>query len=182
MRRPGTVERHECLDVLDLFRGKARHMAVVFQASFAYPWTRGLKASRWRVEVKFKHDRWQTLPVVWTHCHFGGERPWFLCPFCSNRFRKLYNAGSFCACRACCNLRYASQRRGARSRRYLQALKLRLKLDGIASLTEPFPERPRGMHRKTYERFRRRAEALEQDLRTSRFMRRETDYSVLVPL
>ena len=76
------------------------------------------------------------------------------------------------------DLRYASQRRGAKSRRYLQALKLRLRLNGIASLSEPFPERPKRMHRKTYRRLRERAEFLERDLQ--RFRSRETDYSVLV--
>ena len=58
-----------------------------------------------------------------------------------------------------------SQRRGAQSRRYLQALKLRLRLNGIASIGLPLPERPRRMHRTTYERLSRRLERLEQPLR-----------------
>ena len=38
------------------------------------------------------------------------------------------------------------------------------------------------MHRRTYDRLRRQDELLEQDLRqNSRFVTRETDYSVLVP-
>jgi hypothetical protein len=39
---------------------------------------------------------------------------------------------------------------------YLQALKLRLRLNGIASLDEPFPSRPKRMHRKTYARPRQK--------------------------
>jgi hypothetical protein len=77
---------------------------------------------------------------------------------------------------------YASQRRGAQSRRYLQALKLRLRLNGIASIGLPLPERPRRMHRTTYERLCRRLERLEQPLRQNRrFTSRETDYSPWFP-
>ena len=85
-------------------------------------------------------------------------------------------------CRKCLTLRYASQRRGAKSRRYLQALKLRLRLNGIANLREPFPDRPKRMRRRTFDRLRRKGEALEADLReNAHFRYRETDYSVLVP-
>jgi hypothetical protein len=70
----------------------------------------------------------------------------------------------------------------ARSRSYLQALKLRLRLNGIASLTAPIPDRPKRMHRRTYQRLRERLEGFEQRVRSSRrFMSREVDYTVLVP-
>jgi hypothetical protein len=74
-----------------------------------------------------------------------------------------------------------SQRRGAASRSYLQALKLRLRLNGIASIAEPIPDRPRGMHERTYQRLRRRLEQTERPLRNNpHFMLRETDFSLLV--
>jgi hypothetical protein len=78
---------------------------------------------------------------------------------------------------------YASQRRGARSRRYLQAFKLRLRLNGIANLREPFPSRPKRIHSKTYARLRGLGERLEGDLRDNpRFLDRETDYGCLPPV
>jgi hypothetical protein len=151
-------------------------------AGLRWPWLSQLRASRWSADLQFRSGRTQSIAVVWTRCYFGNGRPWFRCAFCKRRVGKLYDGGSFCACRVCCNLRYASQRRGARSRRHLQALKLRLKLGGIASIAEPFPARPRGMHKRTYFQLRQRAERLERDLRRSkRFLRRRPDYSVLVP-
>ncbi len=46
-------------------------------------------------------------------------------------------------------------------RQHFGACKLRLRVGGIASVTEPFPEWPRGMHRRTYARLKPCAEALE---------------------
>jgi hypothetical protein len=180
---PGTVEMHESFDVNDLNRARAfGERTVVFpMASFRWPWLDELKVDRWTVDIRHRCQWRQTIPIVWSWCFFGGYRPWFRCNYCQRRVRKLYYASGFCACRTCCNLRYASQRRGAKSRRYLQALRLRLRLNGVASISAPFPERPRRMHRTTYFRLRRRAEMLEQDLRKSRFMSRKTDYSVLLP-
>jgi hypothetical protein len=68
-----------------------------------------------------------------------------------------------------------------KSQRYSQALKLRLRLGGVASILEPFPDRPRGMHKRTYVGMRHRGEQLERGLRQSRLARRKVDYSVLVP-
>jgi hypothetical protein len=148
---------------------------------FRWPWLTKLTVDRWCVNLQFRYDHRQSIPIIWSWCHFGGWRPWFRCPFCQRRIGKLYNAGSFCACRRCCNLRYASQRRGEKSRRYLQALKLRLRLGGVASIAAPFPERPRRMHRATYKRLKGLADWLERDLHDGRFKSRKTDYSVLVP-
>jgi hypothetical protein len=182
---PGTLEKHESLNVNDLNRANAfRDVTVSFpNATFRWPWLSQLRVDRWHVQLQFdRSQRIQTIAVVWSWCHFGGWRPWFRCTYCKRRVGKLFNGGSLLACRKCCNLRYASQRRGAKSRRFLQALKIRLRLGGLASITEPFPERPRRMHRRTYLRLRRRAEQLEQDLRGSRrFLRKKIDYSVLVP-
>ena len=47
----------------------------------------------------------------------------------------------------------------ARKIRRLQ--KIRMRLGGSADMTEPFPEKARGMHRRTYLRLRERAEAAE---------------------
>ncbi len=139
-------------------------------------------ANRWRVDVEFLSGATQRIWLRWSPCNFGGHRPWLVCHRCNRTVGKLYNTGSSLNCRRCLSLWYASQRRGAKSRRYLRALKLRLRLNGIANLREPFPPRPKRMHRKTYVRLRRLGERLEKDLRDNpRFRDRETDYGPLVP-
>jgi len=105
----------------------------------------------------------QSVAIVWTKCHLGGRRRWFRCPCCSGRVAKLYCPGSFFACRKCCGLAYASQSEIPRHRAISQAQKLRMRLGGTANLLEPFPPRPRGMHRLTYHRLLARA-VLAQEL------------------
>ena len=179
-----TVENFQAFDVHALHRmGALRETLVSYpMVSFRWPGLVRLTANKWRVDVEFRGGATQRVPLVWTPCHFGGLRPWFRCLRCNRRVGKLYNTGASLSCRRCLGLRYASQRRSAKSRQYLQALKLRLRLNGIASLNEPFPQRPKRMHQRTYDRLCRQAEMLEADLnRNTRFKFRETDYSVLVP-
>jgi hypothetical protein len=46
----------------------------------------------------------QRVPVAWTPCRFGGERPWFVCSaqsngvYCGRRVTKLYNICVQCPC------------------------------------------------------------------------------------
>jgi len=177
----GTVELHGCLDVHDLNRRRAftERTAVFANASLRWPWIDRLRVNRWSVQIQYPSGGSQSISVTWSWCHFGGGRPWFLCPHCHRRCGKLYcNRGSYSACRVCYHLRYASKRRGAKSARWLQALRLRLRLGGKPSIAAPFPERPRGMHRKKYDRLRLRAQWLEHGL--GRFQRRKPDYSILI--
>ena len=184
MATHGTVERFQSFDVYVLHRmGALREPLVSYpMVSFRWPGLVRLIANKWRVDLTFRSGASQTIWLRWSPCNFGGHRPWFVCSGCDTKVGKLYNGGDLLSCRRCLRLRYASQRRGAKSRRYLQALKLRLRLNGIASLDKRFPSRPKGMHRRTFDRLRRKAEALEADLRENpHFRYRETDYSVLVP-
>ena len=87
----------------------------------------------------------------------GGKRSWFKCPepFCGRRCRILYFKDRF-ACRTCHGLAYTSQRQSPENRAFSQARKIRRLLGGPASLDEPFPDKPAGMHQSTYERLRER--------------------------
>ena len=107
----------------------------------------------------------QKVPISLTACRLGGQRPWFVCSvycngrYCGRRSAILYSAGELFACRRCHGLAYESQQQTARHRGLEQARKIRMKLGGGVDLLAPFPQRPKGMHRRTFQRLRARAEA-----------------------
>ncbi len=116
-----------------------------------------------RVVLSYRHrsgaggeweDVRETVPLEWTPCNFGGERPWFLCPGtgCRRRVAVLYGPGRYFLCRHCYDLSYESQREDETHRALRRAQKIRERLGGSANMTEPFPERPKGMHHDTYMR------------------------------
>jgi hypothetical protein len=94
------------------------------------------------------------VPITWTACHFGGRRPWFVCPHCGRRNAAIYIAGEYVACRHCLGLAYASQQESVRQRGLMKAQKIRMSLGGSPSMIEKFPDRPKGTHQTTFERLR----------------------------
>jgi len=114
-----------------------------------------------RVWLSYKHrhngDPWKDehypIAIEHTPCYFGGSRPWFRCPAngCGRRVAILYG-GSIFACRLCYNLAYDSQREAPHSRALSHAQAIRVKLGGTPNMFEPFPEKPKGMHWRTYAR------------------------------
>ena len=109
----------------------------------------------------------QRVPIVWTECHLGGQRPWFRCSvssggrYCGRRVALLYGAGELFACRHCYGLAYDSQQQSRHDRNLSQAQKIRMRLGGSANMLHPFPQKPRGMHWRTYLRHQQRAQAAE---------------------
>ncbi len=107
----------------------------------------------------------QRVPITWTACHLGGQRPWFVCAvysngrYCGRRAAVLYGAGELFACRRCYDLAYISQQQAPRLRRIEKVRKIRVKLGGSANLFDSFPEKPKRMHWRTYLRLRARAQA-----------------------
>jgi hypothetical protein len=93
---------------------------------------------------------------AWSPCRWGGQRPWFLCPVtsCRRRCAKIYLAEDFFACRRCLGLAYASQQEPVRQRGLMKAQKIRMRLGGSPSMIEKFPDRPKGMHEKTFQGLR----------------------------
>ena len=102
----------------------------------------------------------QRIAVAWTPCRFGGERPWFVCSVrsngvdCGRRVTKLYSAGRLFACRKCYRLTYASQQESVLHRGLGKSQKIRMRLGGSPNMSEEFPDKPKGMHWRTYERLR----------------------------
>jgi len=146
--------------------------------SFSCSWTRAgapsgsisVRTQADAVVLAFRHQSWgdtewqsveQRVAITWTACHLGGRRPWFSCPaytagrYCGRRVALLYLDGRFFACRPCCGLAYASQQEASCWRGLGKAQKIRMQLGGSPNPLEAFPDRPKGMHWKTYDRLRR---------------------------
>ena len=104
------------------------------------------------------------IPVEWTPCNFGGERAWFICPIkgCWHRVTKLYLIGKYFRCRYCGNLGYYTQRLNKSSRLREKADNIRRRLGGKPGLLNRFPDRPKGMHQKTYNKLWRELLRIEQ--------------------
>ena len=103
------------------------------------------------------------VPLTWTPCRFGGQRPWFICPGdgCGRRVAVLYGRRLF-LCRRCHDLAYPSTREDPGERALRRARKIRERLGGSANLLEPLPSKPKGMHWRTYARLAREEEAAER--------------------
>jgi hypothetical protein len=88
------------------------------RVSFFYRHRRGM-GGEWE-DVK------ETVPLGWTACNFGGERPWFLCPGagCGRLVAVLYGPGRYFLCRHCYDLRYESQREDKTHRALRRAQKI----------------------------------------------------------
>ncbi|MBI4496686.1 MAG: hypothetical protein HY689_02160 [Chloroflexi bacterium] len=96
------------------------------------------------------------VPITYTRCHYGGERPWFRCPAvgCGRRVAKLYLGSRYFACRHCLHLAYASQRENETERALSKAQAIRIRLGGSGNMMDLFPPKPRSMHWATYWRLR----------------------------
>jgi hypothetical protein len=110
------------------------------------------------------HEDWedvrQVIALDWTPCHYGGQRPWLLCPGCQRRVAILYGEGKWFLCRHCYELPYGSQQETAQDRHYRKVRKIRDRLGASHNLMESiWPwNKPKGMHWRTWERLRQQEE------------------------
>jgi hypothetical protein len=104
----------------------------------------------------------QHVRLAWTRCPFGW-RPWFRCG-CGSRCAKLFlgSGDTAFACRACHSLVYRSQSESPAQRAITRAVAARTRLGGSGNLLDPLPEKPRGMHRRTFCRLQAAAIAAEE--------------------
>jgi hypothetical protein len=165
-----TVEKlfHDCLDVRFLRReGFFDDGLVTLGSSLKWPHVARMRIARYLLTLDLRgRSVPQHVRVSWTKVHLGGERPWPHCSNCQSRAAKLYLGLGGYFCRACIgNPPYATQLLSAGGRAHYRACKLRLRLDGEAQLSTPFPERPRHMHRRTYERLKRKPRGKRHELR-----------------
>ena len=171
-----TVEKlaEDAIDVLELNRaGLLTSDWVTLEPSLRWPAIAVMRVARFRIVLKLRgRASPQSIPISWTHCHYGGARPYLHCPDCDRRAWRLFRALHGYACRKCCGSPlYESQRRSAQGRRYLRAFRLRQRLGGSRPVLDPLPPRPVGMQRRLYDRLCERIRAAEKALATSRAAR-----------
>jgi len=92
----------------------------------------------------------QTVSIQHQSCHYGGKRPYFVCPKCFQKRTDLYlgKTGDF-RCRVCQAYAYRSQRLNAHQRNFQRAMLLKKKLTGA---DQPYfcIEKPKGMWNRTF--------------------------------
>lgn len=143
-----TVEELPCLTLQDVKNG-------YWLSNFS------LKVEHGRVELAHCGGGFRgSVPLVKTHQKFGGHRVWFQCPFCEHRRTKLYFYDRCLSCRVCIGLAYKSSQMSDFNRRVQQIAKgfNQLELDAGNPFFSPY-ERPKGMHRKAYQKLARRLES-----------------------
>ncbi|MCC0008566.1 MAG: hypothetical protein H6876_10680 [Hyphomicrobiaceae bacterium] len=165
-----TVETCRSIDVNRL----RKDGALVAGWSGTIAWTRnseqvasiGIRGGHDKIMLNYRwkqaSDDWQDVVehicISWRPCRFGGERPLFECPgvvsgaVCSRPTVKLYGASRYFLCRHCCRLTYSSRNEDRFDRALRRANKIRMRLGGEPGIAAAFPERPKGMWRRTYER------------------------------
>ncbi len=95
-----------------------------------------------------------------TRPHYGGLRWWFVCPSSGRRAAKLYlpPGGDIFASRKAYGLVYHSQQESPMFRYLTQAQNIRERLGGSTCTFDFFPDKPKGMHWKTYWKLRAKSE------------------------
>jgi hypothetical protein len=166
-----TVEACRAIDVNRLHREGCLHAGWVG----GWQWTRdgervaliGLRAEADVLHLTYRggerEDVAETVRIVRVPCRFGGTRPYFICPgmvngiACGRRVAKLHAPGLYFLCQRCCRLGHASQSENARDRALRRASKIKERLGGEPGMAAPFPQKPRGMWQRSYERMLERA-------------------------
>ena len=101
-----------------------------------------------------KHESF--VPLTMTRCNYGGSRPWFICPCCSNRAGVLYLDTRGVGCRKCQGLFYWDENQGEAARRRHKIEKLKAQTGGGDIL-----KKPKWMRWEKFSRLHQQLEALE---------------------
>jgi len=157
----GPVKRTTCnslpVDIRQLKRlGKLDHGTHLLQ------WTSGstmaMYVNAYATTARFElNQQTLTTDIVYTDCHYGGSRPWFVCGCCFSRYAVLYFGKAGITCRGCNDLLYPSQKETCADRAIRKAQKLGIRL-GFGSdlingeLLNRHKGPPKHMHQHTYDR------------------------------
>lgn len=171
----GTVESCRSIDVNRLHREGCLRPGWAGGWQWTYDGETGasisLRAESDRLHLSYRvricggewEDVVETIRIVRVPCRLGGTRPYFICGDvgsgigCGRRVAKLHGADRYFLCRRCYRLAHASQSESAWERNLRRSSKIKQRLGGEPGPIAPFPPKPKGMWRRTYERLRRQA-------------------------
>ena len=103
------------------------------------------------------------VEVDWTPCHYGGARPWLVCRGCGMRRLVLYRLQSRVRCRVCAGLAYVTQSVARFRRLQIRRQRISRRLGGDGKPCGEFPDKPPGMHWRTFQRYGGLFERLEDE-------------------
>jgi hypothetical protein len=162
-----TTEYYRSLDVRWLYRRRILDSAYPSRVT----WSRGgeetasiqvsNRSGNLLIEYSCRGEGFSySVSLDWTRCNYGGTRPWFICPGrgCGRRVAVLHG-GILFLCRHCHNIVFESQHEAPHYRALRKAQKIRERLGGSPNMGEQFPDKPKGMHRRTYWRLFRNYES-----------------------
>lgn len=115
---------------------------------------------------------WQGVTLSEKPNGYGGNQVFFLCPYCGKRVRYLYFVGGL-RCRKCAGLNYRSNQR-TRDSFYYQDKGMELALKRLKPYMTPdalsfdrwLPDKPKGMHKTTYQKYLRRFRIYQEKRRS----------------
>lgn len=112
----------------------------------------GQHAKAIRLDYSFRGKSYgYDVGITTSSCHYGNYRYWFNCPNCNKRVGVLYCAGLY-VCRHCIGANYATQLMQPIDKLFRKAAKIRHRLQWQQGIANGHGSRPKGMHRKTYDR------------------------------
>jgi len=164
----------DCLQI-DINRLIKKGYITEQKLSLVWTWSRrrgessvGLTISRVGMNLSYTTAQGKNIdyfvPLTYTQTRFG-ERPWFSCPKCGSKAAKLYFKDTHFLCRHCQQLSYNSQSEARCINLVERVRKIRRTL-GIKEMavncsTRLLANRPRYMHKSTYNNLLDKAEQLE---------------------
>ena len=110
-------------------------------------------------------DRYrQQIELITRAQAVGGQTKLFQCPCCYKARAHLYLHDPFFICRECAGLTYKSRRERNPRRAFRKWDKLSKRLGGIGMDEWYWAQKPKGMHKKTFERLKQEVSQLESYL------------------
>lgn len=104
------------------------------------------------VSYQFKDKSYRyDVGITTTKCNYGGKRYWFICPKCSKRVGVLFCNGYY-VCRHCIGVNYQTQLMQPIDKLFHKVAAIRQRLKWQHGIVNGHGERPKGMHKTTFNR------------------------------